>query len=263
MPENFAMKLNADYYPAQPDEAALIIIHGLFGSAGNFRSLAKPYSEFFNVHCLDLRNHGASPHADDISYALMASDVIEFMNDNHIDAANIMGHSMGGKVAMQLAFDYPERINKLLIADIAPVQYPHHHQNVFAGLTSIDFSQAKTRGDVELGLKKHIDDAGVRSFLLTNLVRQDTGLFKWRINVPALINNYPEISAAPKGSGYLGETLFIRGANSDYIHDQHVASTLELFPNARIETINDCGHWLHAEKPAEFSRILLDFVRQG
>ena len=262
MSENFGMKLNADYYPAQPGATDLIIIHGLFGSAGNFRGLAKSYSEFFNVHCLDLRNHGASPHADEVSYALMASDIIEFLDDNHIDTAHIMGHSMGGKTAMQLAFNYPERINKLVIADIAPVQYPHHHQNVFTGLNSVDFSQAKTRGDVELDLKKHIDDAGVRSFLLTNLVRQDGGLFKWRINVPALIANYNEISAAPKGTGYQGDTLFIRGANSNYVDDLYVAKILELFPKAHIETMDDCGHWLHAEKPADFSRILLDFTRQ-
>jgi len=254
------MKLNFDHYGENSENSPLIIIHGLYGSASNFRGLAKTYAQYYHVYCVDLRNHGNSPHSDEMSYPLMAADVIEFMDDQHIEKTHILGHSMGGKTAMQMALGYPKHIDKLVLGDIAPILYPNHHERIFEGLCAIPIDQIKTRSEAEQVLKDYVDEAGVRLFLLTNLVRNDDGGFSWRINIPALINNYDHIAAAPEGLPYDGETLFIRGENSDYLMDQYVPETLEFFPNARIETIDDCGHWLHAEKPQQFSKILLDFL---
>lgn len=254
------MKLNFDNFDDGTGQPVLIILHGLFGSGSNFRGLAKEYAKYFNVYCLDLRNHGKSPHSSEMSYPIMAADVVEFMDDQNIDKANILGHSMGGKTAMQIALSYPERIIKLLISDIAPVIYPHHHQRIFEGLNAINMSQLKSRGQAEQILKDYVDDPGIRMFLLTNLVRLDGGGFKWRINIAALDDNYDHIAEAPEGFTYDGETLFVRGELSDYIHDQYVPETLDIFTNARIETIQGGGHWLHSQKPQEFSKILLDFL---
>lgn len=255
------MKLNFDQYGEDAKKDPLIIIHGLYGSAANFRGLAKFYANDFNVYCVDLRNHGNSPHSDDITYSLMAEDIVEFMDDQGLDRAHILGHSMGGKTAMQLALSHPERIDKLVIGDIAPVEYPHHHEKIFEGLVALPLDEISSRGDADKRLAEFVPEAGVRAFLLTNLKRDDEDNFMWRINLPALISEYDNISAAPEGISYDGETLFIRGANSDYISDEYVPETMEIFPNARIETIDDCGHWLHSEKPQEFSKILLDFLK--
>ena len=255
------MKLNFDQYGEDANKKPLIIIHGLYGSAANFRGLAKIYAEHYIVFCIDLRNHGNSPHSDEISYSLMAEDVIEFMDDQGIKKAHILGHSMGGKTAMQLALNHPERIDKLVIGDIAPVDYAHHHETIFEGLLAIPVANIESRGEAEQILKHYVEEPGVRLFLLTNLVRANDGVgFKWRINLPALIGEYQHIQAAPDGISYNGETLFIRGANSDYVADEYIPETLEIFPSAKIETIDDCGHWLHSEKPQEFSKILLEFL---
>ncbi len=255
------MKLNFDQYGDNPSKKPLIIIHGLYGSAANFRGLAKIYAADFNVYCIDLRNHGNSPHSDEITYSLMAGDVIEFMDDQGIDLAHLLGHSMGGKTAMQMALDHPMRIDKLVLGDIAPVLYPHHHEKIFEGLLKIPLDQIKSRGEADQILSEYVKEAGVRLFLLTNLKRNDDGVFEWRINLSGLIREYDNIAAAPDGISYDGETLFIRGENSDYLADEYVPVTLEMFPNARIETIEDCGHWLHSEKPKEFSEILLRFLK--
>ena len=255
------MKLNFDQYGDDASKDPLIIIHGLYGSAANFRGLAKIYSADFNVYCLDLRNHGNSPHSDDITYSLMAADVVEFMDDQGLDHAHILGHSMGGKTAMQLALNHPERIDKLVLGDIAPVLYPHHHEKIFEGLVALPLDQISSRGEADKFLADYVNEAGVRAFLLTNLKRNDDGGFEWRINLSALIKEYDHIAAAPEGHSYDGETLFVRGANSDYVADEYVPETMEIFPNAKIETIDSCGHWLHSEKPKEFSEILLNFLR--
>lgn len=256
------MKLNFDQYGTDANKKPLIIIHGLYGSAANFRGLAKIYAEDFIVFCVDLRNHGNSPHSDEITYSLMAEDIIEFMDDQGIMKAHILGHSMGGKTAMQLALNHPERVDKLVIGDIAPVEYPHHHETIFEGLMAVPVANIDRRGEAEQVLKNYVPEAGVRLFLLTNLVRAEQGPgFQWRINLPALIGEYKHIQAAPEGPAYEGDTLFIRGDRSDYIADEYVPETLEIFPNAKIETIDDCGHWLHSEKPKEFSEILLNYLR--
>ena len=254
------MKLNFEKYCENAAKNSLIIIHGLYGSAANFKGLAKIYSKYFDVYCIDLRNHGDSPHANNMSYKDMADDVLKFMDDQGLSSSHILGHSMGGKVAMQLALNYPERIEKLIIGDISPVHYPHHHEKIFEGLVKIPLKNINSRGAADNILSHYVNEAGIRMFLLTNLRRGDDGNFKWRINLKVLIREYKSISAAPKGTSHHGQTLFIRGELSEYIANHHVPIIMNLFPNARIETIDGCSHWLHSEKPKEFSKILLNFL---
>jgi len=203
------MKLNFDQVGSGP---GLIILHGLFGSASNFRTLARQIGAHYTVYCLDLRNHGASPHDDDVSFEAMASDVIEFMDGQDIAHTALMGHSLGGKVAMQVALDTPERISKLIVGDIAPVDYPHHHDRIFDGLNAVSRLSPSSRREAEHILAEYVDIPEVRLFLLTNLVRGDDKSLVWRINVNGLENGYGEIAGRPHGLPYEGPGLFIRGA---------------------------------------------------
>jgi len=253
------MKLNFDHFGSGKP---LIIIHGLFGSASNFRSLARIFAETYSVYCLDLRNHGMSGHDDDVSLTAMAGDLLEFMLDQNLDKASIMGHSLGGKVAMQFALHHPDKIEKLILGDIAPVQYTHHHNGIFEGLNAINLDQINSRKEAELVLKDYVEEPGVRLFLLTNLVRADGGGFRWRVNIKALEEGYDHIAAAPQGQDFSGPTLFIRGGLSHYITDKNIPTLKQFFPNAEIATIKGAGHWLHAEKPQEYSKLMLDFLAE-
>lgn len=254
------MKLHFDKYGTGP---VLIILHGLFGSASNFRGLARRYGEHFETYCLDLRNHGASPHDDVMSYPVMAQDIVGFMDDQDINKAFVLGHSMGGKVAMQLALDHPGRVEKIIVGDIAPVRYPPHHKAVFDGLNAVDLLAISSRGEAEEILKDYVEDKGVRLFLLTNLARKPEGGFEWRINIKVLQEEYDHIAIGVTGGPYNGPALFIRGALSDYVKDEHFEGIRDLFPAAKIKTIPDTGHWLHAEKPEEFSALLFDFLKDN
>ncbi|MEH6576455.1 MAG: alpha/beta fold hydrolase [Amphritea sp.] len=240
----------------------LIIMHGLFGTLENWGSQIKVLAEHFTVYAVDLRNHGRSPHSNDISYPLMAADIIEMMDTQGLETAHILGHSMGGKVAMQLALNNPQRINQLIIVDIAPVTYPHHHQDVFNGLSSVNLADLKSRSEADTLLSLHIPEASVRMFLLKNLYRNDSKQFAWRMNLPALIAEYAHISAAPEGTPYTQDVLFIKGGNSDYITAEYRDQILQLFPQASYKIIQGAGHWPHAEKPAAFSKLVLDFLQK-
>ena len=253
------MELNFDHVGQGPN---LIIIHGLFGSASNFRTLAKRFGEFYTVYCLDLRNHGNSPHDDDTSFEAMASDIIEFMDRKNIETATIMGHSLGGKVAMQVALTFPTRVSKLIVGDIAPVEYPHHHNRIFDGLNAVSHADVASRKEAEKILADYVDIPAVRLFLLTNLSRQADKSLAWRINVAGLSNGYENIAKKPHGSPYMGPTLFIRGALSDYVRPEYSPAIHALFPQAEIATLEGAGHWLHAEKPEEYIKMTLDFLKR-
>ncbi|MDO8907162.1 MAG: alpha/beta fold hydrolase [Pseudohongiella sp.] len=258
------MKLNFKQYST--DGEPLLILHGLFGSLQNWAWHCKKLSENFSVYALDLRNHGASPHDDKMNYQLMANDVLEFMDDHRIESAHILGHSMGGKVAMQLALLAPERVKRLVIADVAPVHYGGErgeHDEIFEGLCALDTDSLSSRADADARLAQYVDDEVVRQFLLSNLVRADSGGFRWRINLPVLKASYPRLREAPVAEKpYEGEVLFVRGDLSDYILPQHRDEVLRLFPKAKVKTITQTGHWLHAEKPDTFYRIVSDFLRE-
>jgi len=253
------MKLNFYHMGAGPN---LIIIHGLFGSASNFRSLAKLYSTYFTVYGLDMRNHGASPHDNDVSFEAMASDIIEFMDAHGLEKSALMGHSLGGKVAMKVALTCPDRITRLIIGDIAPVDYPHHHDRIFEGLKEVSHRAVSSRKEAGQILADFVEAPEVRLFLLTNFVRQKDGAFAWRINVEGLLEGYDNIACRVNGTPYQGPSLFIRGALSDYVKEIYFPEIYRLFPKAEIVTLEGAGHWLHAEKPKEYVEITLEFLNR-
>ncbi len=238
----------------------LIIMHGLFGTLLNWNNQIKALSQDYQVIAVDMRNHGKSPQSDEIDYPLMASDIVELLQELNIQKAHILGHSMGGKAAMQLALNHPDLIEKLIIVDIAPVNYTPHHEDVFKGLFSIDLENLKSRGEADKALATYVDDAAVRAFLLTNLYRTETKQFGWKMNLQAIYDQYANISAAPEGPAYSKQVLFIKGANSNYMIPEYRDAVLSLFPKADYKVIKGAGHWPHAEKPAEFTQLIVDYL---
>lgn len=241
----------------------LIILHGLFGSGDNWRSVAKALSEHYRVHCLDLPNHGQSPWTDELNYPAFASAVRDWINANNIDHSLLLGHSMGGKTAMQLALSGDtDWLQKLVIVDIAPRDYPPHHQTIFAALDAIDLSAHSDRRSVEQALMANgVRDLGIRQFLLKSLYRDDANQLAWRFNLALLKSDYNGIATAPDfDQPYAGPTLFIKGMNSDYISQDDQSAIEERFPNAKAKLIEGAGHWPHAEKPRAFMRILDGFL---
>lgn len=238
----------------------VILIHGLFGSLDNLGNLARSLEDAFTVTSVDLRNHGKSFHSGDTSLGAMAGDINELMTSLGIDKAHLVGHSLGGKVAMEFALNYGQKVNKLVLADIAPVTYTHrHHDNVFNALTQVDISQMASRKEVEETAGAYILDQGTRLFILKNLVKTDTG-FRWRLNVPVLASKYEELLKAPEGTPFTGPTLFIKGGESPYLTEAHSQAVAARFPKAQLKIISGTGHWLHAEKPAVFNKLVRDFL---
>ncbi|MCV6590193.1 MAG: alpha/beta fold hydrolase [Marinobacterium sp.] len=238
----------------------LLILHGLFGTYENWGSQIKGLAEHFQVIAVDLRNHGRSPHADEFTYPAMAADVLELMDDLALTSAHILGHSMGGKVAMQIALTAPQRLRKLVVVDIAPVAYQPHHDGVFKGLFNIELAGLKSRGEADKQLAEYVLEPSVRAFLLKNLYRTEDKQFAWRMNLPVIHSQYSNISLAPKGTPFSGTTLFIKGANSDYLIPAYRDQVVTLFPAASYKVIDGAGHWPHAEKAGMFSRTLLKWL---
>jgi esterase len=259
------------HYLDQGDSSArsLVILHGLFGTLDNWQTLARRWAEEagLRVVSVDLRNHGRSFHSPEHSYALMAQDVLALFDHLRLDPARLtlMGHSMGGKVAMTLALGYPTRLAQLIVADIAPrFSNMEHQDDIIAGLQAVDLASIETRQQAEAALARSIPQPGVRQFLLKNLYRRDDNSFAWRINLPTLVENLAavgeEISAAQP---FLKPTLFMRGGKSDYITaEDKLTGIPALFPNSQVVTVPDAGHWLHAEKPEEVFGLVKNFVGQ-
>lgn len=243
-----------------PDEP-LIILHGVFGSLSNWNAIAKKLADHFRVFTLDLRNHGRSPWRETMSYPEMAQDIVEFMERLGVDTANIMGHSMGGKVAMALALTHPERARKLIVLDIAPIKYPDRFSGLLAALNKLDLEAVKSRADADKQLAGRVPAQEVRAFLLQNLTKTPDG-FRWRINLPVITRSMPEISDFPHFSGHAfdGQTLFVRAGDSDYIQDRNLPEIKQLFPKARLEVIEHASHWLHHEKPEQVTRLIEEFL---
>jgi hypothetical protein len=233
----------------------LIILHGLFGQSDNWTSIARKLGEQFTVYTLDLRNHGQSGHHNTMNYDVMADDLLETINHLGIQKMHLIGHSMGGKVAMLFALKYPERLNKLIIADIGPRFYEPHHQKILYGLNQLDLDSLSSRIDAENELSLFIPDTGTRQFLLKNLYRDTEGGFSWRFNLPIITAKINRIGEQlPKGV-CTTSTLFFHGEKSDYIIPSDYSDILQYFPNAEFEIMQGAGHWLHAENPTEFIRI--------
>ena len=236
----------------------IVLLHGLFGSARNFGAIQKTLAAQYRVIALDLRNHGASPHAPVIGYGAMAADVLATLTALNAWPSLLVGHSMGGKVAMRAALDRPDAVTALVVADIAPVPYPPHLRPVAAALAGLDLSPGLTRATADANLSSAVPDGGMRGFLLQNLT---VGAHPaWRIGLAGIVAGMPDIEAWPAtDQTYSGPTLFIGGERSDYIRQEHRPAIRRLFPHARFVTLKDAGHWLHADNPAGFIAILQGF----
>lgn len=238
----------------------LIILHGLLGSLDNWQTLAKKYAEHFTVFIIDQRNHGKSPHSDDFSYDILVEDLKEFCDQNYIFNTHLLGHSMGGKVAMQFALKYPDYIDKLIIADIAPVRYKPGHNEIFEALRKVNLAKVESRNDVDKLLTEGIPNYGVRQFLMKGLTRGVNKEFVWKFNLESLWNNYDDILGTFETPDQFDEEcLFISGSRSSYVIPKYYPLIDEYFPQSIKEAI-DAGHWLHAEAPDLFYKITLDFL---
>ena len=232
----------------------MIILHGFLGMSDNWKSLATQFaSAGFQIHALDLRNHGKSFHSEEFNYEVMVEDVKNYIQAHQLKNSVVLGHSMGGKVAMLLATMYPNLVSKLIIADIGPKYYAPHHQTILAGLNAVDFSKNPTRSDVEQIVSTFISDFGTRQFLLKNLYWKTPEQLAFRFNLQVFNDKIETIGTAlPFENKFDGPTLFLRGAKSDYILDADFETIYHHFPNAIIDTIFNAGHWLHAENPNAF-----------
>ena len=239
----------------------VIMLHGLFGSMENLGAIAKPLAEHFTVHSLDLPNHGRSPHTAELNLGTMAQAVKDWMDLTGIHQARVFGHSLGGKTAMELALTYPDRVTKLVVADIAPVVYPPHHDEVFAGLLSIEPDSLGSRTEADQLLLPYVPETAVRSFLLKNLVKEEESGFRWRLNLPVIHRSYAAlISANRDDKSFAGPVLFLKGGNSDYyIGEQYRNDIVSRFPAAELKVVANTGHWLHAEKPDLVASLSLKF----
>ncbi|MBW6482096.1 MAG: alpha/beta fold hydrolase [Vicingaceae bacterium] len=240
----------------------LIIIHGLFGSLDNWMTFAKTMSEKYEVYLVDARNHGQSPHSNVFNIQVMADDLKEFIDKHQLIDSIILGHSMGGKIAMQFAVEYSHLVSKLIIVDIAPKAYPVHHELIIEGLLSLDFNVIKTRNAADEKLIKYIPDLSVRQFLLKNLYWIEKERLAFRFNLEVIAKNIAEIGVAinSNGSQFIKPTLFIRGEKSNYILDSDREEIKSIFPKAVIGTIKNSGHWIHAEQPEAFLSMIKNFI---
>ena len=239
----------------------LVLIHGLFGSLENLGAVARLMSESYKVYSVDLPNHGRSPHTNETDLESMCELLAVWMDRHDLKRAHFLGHSLGGKVAMELALRYPDRVNQLVVVDIAPVHYPPHHNEVFKGLLSFDPGTLSSRVEADRSLQEHVKEPAVRSFLLKNLVKSENSGFTWRMNLPVIHQGYEDlVKGNVAGKAFSGEVLFLKGAQSDYIQESSRAETVARFPNLSLKIIANTGHWLHAEKPDMVAKLVKNFL---
>ncbi|MEZ0486473.1 alpha/beta fold hydrolase [Fibrella aquatica] len=255
------------YYREVGDLTAtpLIIVHGIFGSSDNWLTISKTIADLgYRVILPDQRNHGQSPRSDDFSYVDMAADIYELITDLKLEKPILVGHSMGGKTMMQYVFTYPGTFSHLVIVDIAPKFYPVHHSEILRGLAAINLNNVRTRAEADAALTPFEPSPTVRQFLLKNLYRETidgTAQFAWRLNLPVISREIHGVGEELTNPHPVADpTLFIRGRRSPYILDSDWPAILALFPNAHLATIEDAGHWVQAEKPAEFVEVLMGFL---
>jgi len=239
----------------------LIIIHGLFGMSDNWNSLGKQFAKYCKVHLLDLRNHGRSPHAEEFNYDVMCEDILEYMEDHNIQKPILLGHSLGGKVAMKFAFTHPEKVDKLIVSDISPREYDTDFvQNLLQTLYKLPLEDFEKRKEIDSILSSTYEDKGMRLFLLKNLYRKGDKKFAWRFNIKVLLEKVSNIQESDFVKGICDvPTHFIRGGSSSYITTQDELIINKHFSDFSIATIDGAGHWLHAENPERFYNEVMGF----
>ncbi|MEZ5834559.1 MAG: alpha/beta fold hydrolase [Geminicoccaceae bacterium] len=259
MPDNAPVELSWRKFG---EGDAVVIMHGLLGSARNWQAIAKALAADHCILTVDLRNHGDSPWTGAMDYPSMGYDIIRLLDDHGIEQASLVGHSMGGKVAMTTALQHPGRVARLGVVDIAPVTYSSDFRGYLEAMLGLDLGSMSRRSDVETALSANIPEAAIRAFLAQNSGSNDDGLY-WKSNLQVLLEELPTILDWPNelnASRYDGPSLFLRGGKSTYVGDADVGTILELFPSARIETIADAGHWVHAAAPRETIRALRELL---
>lgn len=250
------MKLN---YKKLGEGQPLVILHGLFGSLDNWQTHGKKLAEYFEVYLVDQRNHGHSGWSDEFNYDLLADDLNEFIEDHSLEDVILIGHSMGGKTIMRYAQKYPDKIAKMIVVDMGVKEYPIHHDNILEGLKSIDLEKINTRSGASKQLEKYIDNVSIRQFLLKNLYWKEKGKLGWRINIDVLDSKITEIVKSLPAQESLTEVLFVSGGQSNYILKEDHDAILQVFPLADFHTIENAGHWIHAEAPEEFIQEVLGY----
>lgn len=250
------------YSKIEGEGKPFLIIHGFLGMSDNWKTLGYQLTQLgFQIHLLDMRNHGKSFHSDEFSYEIMAQDVKSYIDFHHLQDIILLGHSMGGKVAMLFATLYPNLVEKLIVADIGPKYYAPHHQIILAALNAVDFSKKPSRAEVDEIVSKYISDFGTKQFLLKNLYWKTAEQLDFRFNLAVFNTKISEIGMAlPFENQFNKQVLFLRGGKSDYILDSDFETILYHFPLAKINTIPNVGHWLHAENPITFYNEIANFV---
>src|SRR5690606_2211462 len=241
----------------------LLIIHGFLGMSDNWKTLSGQYAENgFEVHALDLRNHGRSFHSDEFTYEAMARDLYDYCIGSNLAEVDIIGHSMGGKVAVLFGTTQPEVVRRLIAADIGAKYYAADHDDIMAGLNAVDFSKKPGRAEVDEIMKPFVPDFGTRQFLMKSLFWKQPGQLAFRLNLEAFNKNMDIIGdPLPENAVFEKPVLFVRGENSRYVKDEDMTLIKNHFPDARLETVSNAGHWLHAENPEEFLEKTLDFLK--
>jgi len=238
----------------------LILLHGLLGSSRNWQTVGRDLSAHFHVYALDLRNHGSSPHADEMSYDVLVADVLAWLDLNGLASVTLLGHSLGGKVAMSLACRHPERVERLIVVDIAPKDYRSNaHRAEFAAMNELDLSTLRSRGEAELRFEARVPDGAMRKFLTTNLDRTDLGGWQWSIPLPALTRALPELEKNPLRSTdrFEAPTHFILGGKSRYVSIADEGTLAPYFPSIRVTRLADAGHNPHMETREAFVHAVL------
>jgi len=257
--------LHSKIYGAENLGIPILVFHGLFGMLDNWGGFGRKFSEYMLVHLVDLRNHGKSFHSSEMSLEAMSEDIGNYLKKYSLDKVNLLGHSLGGKAVMEYAISNPERVNKLIVADISPRAYPPHHDVIFQALDSVDLSIVNSRNEVENQIKKYISDINIIQFLLKNLYWEEINSgekkLSWKFNLSVLYEKYKYfVTNAVKSGTFDGKTLFLSGERSDYISKEDEYLIAQKFPNYILRKIPNAGHWLHAENPTDFNSEVRNFL---
>ena len=256
------MELSYRYFGGQGNPP-MVILHGLLGSSRNWVAVAKELVAEYEVFALDLRNHGKSPHADDMSYPVLANDVMEFVTQQHFSGINLLGHSLGGKVAMQFAVQFPSIVESLIVEDIVPKEYEPHHSREFEGMNALELASLESRKQADEFLSDYIVDWAQRQFILTNLVRDKDGAYQWAVNLKALTRHADamRINSLRAGDRYAGPTLFVAGGKSDFVERADALLIQQYFPKNVLKVIEAAGHNVHVDCKAAFIEEILNFYK--